>query len=297
VSTSTVTVGVPVYNGENYLGRALDSLVNQTRRPDQVLIYDNSSTDSTFEIAQAYARDHPSFHVVRRDQNVGAALNFNELVTQSSSTYFSWLCHDDKWDSNLLEESVKALETDPEASVAFAVPNWINSEDDSIGAPAPVVWSDSRDARIRARELLADDVHSLLFDCNAVHGLIRRRDLERTRLIRPFPGGDVPLIFELALLGRLRPVFTTHFNRRQHEVSSMKANADAWARQEFYDPTEERPPAEMLERFRDYLRSSSNEDLAFKERLAIRATILHWAVRNRRPRRILGQLVRRLIIR
>jgi len=297
VADRSITVGIPVHNGEDFLEIALDSVLNQTRPPDNVLIYDNASEDSSFEIAKSFAIRYPFISAMQRSENVGAARNFNELVADSSSTYFCWLCHDDTWDTDLLDRSFEAMESNPDASVAFAVPNWIDADGESIGCPPPVIWSDSADASTRARDLLSHDIHSLLFDCNAVHGLIRRSCLEKTRMIRPYPSGDVPLIFELALHGRLQFVPDTHFNRRQHGRTSMNANSDNWTRQQFYDPTEKRAPAELLERFRDFLGSTAKSELSRTERTKIEASVIHWAARSDHPRRIVGQLVRRVVLR
>ena len=48
----TVSVGLAVYNGENYLREAIDSILNQTFRDFELIISDNASTDRTAEICQ-----------------------------------------------------------------------------------------------------------------------------------------------------------------------------------------------------------------------------------------------------
>jgi glycosyltransferase involved in cell wall biosynthesis len=50
----TLSIVIPVYNEENYLGRCLDSIAAQTVRPDQVIVVDNNSTDRSVRIARSY---------------------------------------------------------------------------------------------------------------------------------------------------------------------------------------------------------------------------------------------------
>src|SRR5438034_7807561 len=54
-ATPRVSMAVPVYNGERYLGEALDSLLAQTYHDFELIICDNASTDGTGEIARSYA--------------------------------------------------------------------------------------------------------------------------------------------------------------------------------------------------------------------------------------------------
>lgn len=55
-------MGLPVYNGERFLARAIDTLLAQTYRDFELLIVDNASTDGTEEICRAYADRDPRVH-------------------------------------------------------------------------------------------------------------------------------------------------------------------------------------------------------------------------------------------
>lgn len=52
--TLTLSIVIPVYNEENYIGQCLDAIASQTIKPDEVIVVDNNSTDSTIEIARKY---------------------------------------------------------------------------------------------------------------------------------------------------------------------------------------------------------------------------------------------------
>ena len=67
---SLVTIGIPVYNEENYLAETIESAINQTYQTIQIIISDNCSTDRSFEIAQKYAEQDSRILLVRQEKNI-----------------------------------------------------------------------------------------------------------------------------------------------------------------------------------------------------------------------------------
>jgi len=295
VTDPTVTVGVPVRNGSRYLKYALKALLSQTRPIDRIVVSDNASTDDSLAIAIAIANSHPAVEIRSKSENVGGAKNFNDLAILSHSKYFAWAAHDDIWDPELLKEAIAALEGESDIAVAFGKPMPI----DENGAPTDdhpeVIWSDSKSARVRVRELLADDIHTLLRDCNPVMGIIRSRLLKQTSLLQTFPSADKALIFELALRGRLHQLDGARFRHRYHADSSVAANPDTRSRQHWFDPYKTNEPTPELSLTAAYLRSVRRSKLPMVDRIAITASVLRWSLRGRRPRRIAGECRRRLM--
>src|SRR6202789_2802935 len=76
-SAPTVSVGMPVYNGETYLEVAISSVLAQSFDDLELIICDNASTDRTAEICQDYAARDPRIRYFRNAQNLGAAPNYN----------------------------------------------------------------------------------------------------------------------------------------------------------------------------------------------------------------------------
>lgn len=111
-----VSVGLPVYNGERYLPKAIESILAQTYGNLELIISDNASTERTQEICRHYAERDARVRYYRRPVNVGAAPNFNRVFALAeASKYFKWAAHDDWIAPKYLEECVKALEEDPDA--------------------------------------------------------------------------------------------------------------------------------------------------------------------------------------
>src|SRR4051812_24045089 len=92
-SIPLITVGLPVFNGENYLRGALDSLLAQRHDSFEIVISDNGSTDGTRAICNEYVAKDPRIRLLVSDINRGAAWNFNEVVRHARGRYFMWAAH------------------------------------------------------------------------------------------------------------------------------------------------------------------------------------------------------------
>src|SRR4051812_12825537 len=91
----TVTVGLPVHNGEQFLAAAVDSLLSQSVDGLELILADNASTDGTLAICERYAAQDRRVRVLPSDANRGAAWNFNRCLAAARGRYFKWAAHDD----------------------------------------------------------------------------------------------------------------------------------------------------------------------------------------------------------
>lgn len=105
-----VSIGLPVYNGEDFLKYALDSLLSQTFRDFEIIISDNASTDNTPKICQEYVLKDKRIRYIRQNNNMGALWNFNFVLKQSNKEYFIWVSADDKLHPEFLEKNIDILE-------------------------------------------------------------------------------------------------------------------------------------------------------------------------------------------
>ena len=119
-STPTLSIGVPVYNGERFLARALDALLAQESIAFEVLILDNASTDRTGEIAAEYAARDPRVRVSRSPVNRGVEANFAAALAAATAPYFMWAACDDWWAPGFAARMVAALEQRADAVVAMS---------------------------------------------------------------------------------------------------------------------------------------------------------------------------------
>ena len=115
-----LTIGLPVYNGENFLSEALDTLLAQTYTDFELIISDNASTDGTEEICRRYARSDPRIRYLRQERNIGLVPNHNFLVGQARGEYFKWAGHDDRFAPELVERCIEILDERPHVVLCHA---------------------------------------------------------------------------------------------------------------------------------------------------------------------------------
>ena len=97
----TISVIVPAYNVESYIAESLKSLLNQTVYPDEVIIIDDGSTDSTLEIVKSF--DFPFKSTVISTENRGQGQARNLGMEKSESDYLYFFDSDDILDSRFIE--------------------------------------------------------------------------------------------------------------------------------------------------------------------------------------------------
>jgi len=107
VSVPRVSVVVPLYNKEPYIGRALDSILAQTLAEIEAIVVDDGSTDGGAGVVSA-CRD-PRVRLIRQ-ANAGPGAARNRGVREAGADLVAWLDADDSWEPGYLAESVRVLE-------------------------------------------------------------------------------------------------------------------------------------------------------------------------------------------
>ena len=75
-----LSIGIPVFNGQEFLPELLDSLLAQTFKDFEILICDNASSDRTPQICCEYERHDNRIHYSCNQRNLGAVANFNQVL-------------------------------------------------------------------------------------------------------------------------------------------------------------------------------------------------------------------------
>lgn len=191
------SIGLPVFNGARFLLQALDSLLAQTMRDFELIISDNASTDETAEICNDYARRDARIRYLRQETNIGAPRNWSFVVTQARGRYFKWASANDLCAPQMLERCLAALEEHPHAVLCYGRTALIDeSSGERTDYSGDFSLVDERPSDRFTHLLQAIGLN------NPQCGVIRLEILRRTGLDRPYPGGDLPLMAELALRGR-----------------------------------------------------------------------------------------------
>jgi glycosyltransferase involved in cell wall biosynthesis len=235
VSVPSVSVGMPVFNGERYLPETLDSLLAQTFKDFELIICDNASTDSTAEICRRYAARDKRIRFTRNAENMGASTNYRRVFEMAAAPYFRWANSDDIFAPESLERCVEVLDRETSVVLVYPKTKLIDSAGEFIGA-----YDDGLDVRLHSPSRRFAEVVIRLGMVNVIYGLIRTEALGRTGLIRGFPGGDIPLVCELALYGQFWELSEFLFLRRMHPQASSSYKDDIERTQDFFDPRKRR---------------------------------------------------------
>jgi glycosyltransferase involved in cell wall biosynthesis len=223
---------MPVYNGANYIRRAVQSILAQDYEDFELIISDNASTDETESICREFAARDSRIYYARNDTNVGASRNYNKVFRLARGQFFKWAAHDDECYPTLLRRCVEVLERAPDQVVmVYPLAELIDKEGKVLISILDRI--ECRDPRPHRR--LA---HLLWYrgDCDAVFGLIKAEYLKKTRLIGPLFAADIVLLAELAMLGEIWELNEVLFRLRAHRGRSMRANGTPSARATWYDP-------------------------------------------------------------
>lgn len=226
-----LTVGMPVYNGENYVAEAIESVLAQTYSDFDLIISDNASTDATEEICRSYAAGDHRIVFRRLTENVGAAANFNRVFQMAKSPFFKFAAHDDLCMPRFFEVCMNAF-TDASPEVALCFPGTIRI--DSTGHRQGLLEErlDLRDPEPHRRFRAYLSGYNL---SNPYYGVLRSSAYGATRMLQPFVAADMVLIGELALQGQLWQLSEPLFLRRFHSKMSAEAAKTLGDLTRYYD--------------------------------------------------------------
>lgn len=267
VPSPKVAIGLPVRNGEKYLGLAIDSILWQTFSDFCLIISDNASDDQTEDICRAYAARDRRVIYYRQKENIGAASNFNFVFEMSRSPYFRWAAHDDVIGPDFLRVCAGVLDRDP--SLAMAHPRAVHIDWD--GQVLGTFDGDSLASGLPPSQRLRWILWVSEF--TEIFGLIRSDVLRRTHLLGGFGGADRNLLAEILLRGDKGCAPGYEFFRRDHpgtlSRSLMPGRHSASAERWWYNPKSRLPVALVWpERLRRYVLAVLAAPITFSQKLA-----------------------------
>lgn len=230
-----VSVGIPVYNGEKNLARALDSILNQHYSNLEIVISDNASNDGTRGICEEYVRRDSRVRYIRQNQNIGAPRNWNAVVHEASGVYFKWASANDYCDPAMIEKCVEVLNGDPGVVLCYGRTQLVDRDE----VPIEVYDGDSSFVQDRPSERFVSVFRQIRLN-NMQCGVFRLEALRHTRLDRPYPAGDIALMAELALYGRFRLLPDILLYRRQSR-DTFTSLLTPMELQKVYNPQRKKP--------------------------------------------------------
>jgi glycosyltransferase involved in cell wall biosynthesis len=176
VPTPKVSIGMPVYNSEEYLREAIDSLCAQNFREFELIISDDGSTDCTEAICRDYEASDSRIRYIRRPCNLGMAVNYNFLLQEATGQYFMWAAHDDRWDKEFLATLVRALDLNADCTSAFCPYIYVDETGRAL-SPVPIRCDYSGRTAFQRLTKFCRDYNDAFF-----YGLHRRESVLQARV-------------------------------------------------------------------------------------------------------------------
>ena len=111
----TVSCVVPAYNAERYVARALESVLEQSRPPDEIIVVDDGSTDGTAAVLESYGSRLRVVH----QENSGPAAARNRGIRMATGEIICFQDADDEWHRDKLAKQLVLLEARPEVGICI----------------------------------------------------------------------------------------------------------------------------------------------------------------------------------
>lgn len=168
----SVAVVIPCFNGAPFIETAINSALNQTYRPLQVIVVNDGSIDSSAEIVGRYRSKITAVSQTNR----GLAATRNRAIQESTSDLVAFLDHDDVWAPSKLLRQVEALESTPEAGIVHCAARCVDADGNEVQNPSKLIEPPAQ-GNCRASLLRSNSV--------IVSSVVVRRDLLRQPAFDP----------------------------------------------------------------------------------------------------------------
>lgn len=129
-----ISIALCTYNGAQYLREQLDSILKQTLRPDEIVISDDCSTDSTMSVINEYQAAYPdtAIRVYVNDFNLGYRVNFSKAIEACTGDIIFLSDQDDIWMPDKISTILDWFKKHPKKNVVFTNGRFIDGDSNPI---------------------------------------------------------------------------------------------------------------------------------------------------------------------
>lgn len=229
-----LSIGVPVYNGADYITEAISSHLEQDFGDFELVVSDNCSDDATPDIVNEFVKSDSRVTYSRNDENIGGPANFNRLFRLTSAPLFRWAAADDRVEPGYLSRVIAMMDDDPSVVIGHSNALLIDPKSEPMlemdrgflggdGFMEAIKLSPPPgDERFHSThphqriDAVINNNHRNFY----IFGIMRRATMMQTHLHGAFYGGDRTLLVEMAMRGTFRKVDAPLFGSRSHAKNS-----------------------------------------------------------------------------
>jgi glycosyltransferase involved in cell wall biosynthesis len=180
-----ISVAMCTYNGGRYVREQLESIAAQSRRPDELVVCDDRSTDDTAEVVREFASRAPfrvRLHV--NESNLGSTGNFEKAISLCGGDIVALSDQDDHWMPEKLARTEAALAAEPGVGMVFSDAEVV---DDSLRPLGYTVWQHVAFGPEERRSVRGGGAFDLFLMRNVVAGAAMAFRSRFKELILPIP--------------------------------------------------------------------------------------------------------------
>lgn len=212
-----LSIGLPVYNGEEFLEKKLESILSQTFYDYELIISDNNSTDSTNKICEQFLKKDSRIKYYRQKQNMGVNWNFNFVLTEAIAPFFLWIGVNDEISNKFLEKNMNILENDQKivGSISKIKPledSGNKSKENKIDTFVQKIIKKSRSIKtIDSLPIFGTYEEKIRFylknsTCQLIYGIFRTNELKQSIVQNSFIGNDWATMINILKFGNFHIV-------------------------------------------------------------------------------------------
>lgn len=128
-----ISIVLPTYNGEKYLRKSIESVLNQTYQNWELILVNDCSTDDSPAIMQKYENKDPRIKVINNIENQKLPKSLNIGFAVATGDYFTWTSDDNRYKPQALEQMMNFLEDKPKAGLVYADMDFIDEAGNKTG--------------------------------------------------------------------------------------------------------------------------------------------------------------------
>ena len=129
-----ISVAICSYNGQQYIREQLESILRQTRVPDEIILVDDGSTDLTIETAkEVLSGSNISYEVLVNEKNLGVSANFAKAISHCTGDIIFTADQDDVWIENKVERIIRVFQEKEDTALVFTNAELVSKDLESLG--------------------------------------------------------------------------------------------------------------------------------------------------------------------